>query len=167
MDEETLVTWLNSYLNEMADVALRYNGTLDKFIGDAVMIFFGDPNSNGPQIDALKCVLMALEMKDRSELLNTNIRMGIHTGHCTVGNFGSEDRMDYTIIGGDVNLASRLETNAEPGRIQISDTTYELVKDYIECEPRGTVQVKGIERKIMTYWVIGYKKGVEMPNISD
>ena len=66
--------------------------------------------------------------------------------------------MEYTIIGGAVNLAARLEANSEPGKILLCDTTYELVKEVIHCEPRGNIRVKGIDRDIKTYWVIGYKK---------
>jgi len=154
MDEQQLSLWLNNYLNDMAEIALRYEGTLDKFIGDSVMVFFGDPQTLGRQKDALKCVLMALEMRERAKYLNIDIRIGIHTGKCTVGNFGSDNRMDYTIVGGSVNLASRLESNSEPNQILISETTYHLVKDFVNCEARNPIRVKGIDRDITTYWVI-------------
>jgi class 3 adenylate cyclase len=81
------------------------------------------------------------------------VRMGIHTGFCTVGNFGSEDRMDYTIIGGGVNLASRLESAATPGQILISYETYALVKDEINCVQGEKMSVKGIAYPVATYWV--------------
>ncbi len=127
MKQEELVKWLNDYLNEMANIALKYGGTVDKFIGDAVMVFFGDPESLGDEEDAGKCVNMAKEMVEVAKKIEVGIRVGINTGFCTVGNFGSESRMDYTIIGAPVNLAARLESNLEPNRIQISDTTYHLV----------------------------------------
>jgi class 3 adenylate cyclase len=82
-------------------------------------------------------------------------RMGINTGFCTVGNFGSEDRMDYTIIGGGVNLASRLESAATPGEILISYETYALIRDEIECEERGMIEVKGIAYPVSTYRIVG------------
>jgi len=88
-------------------------------------------------------------------------RIGVNTGYCTVGNFGSEDRMDYTMVGGTVNLASRLEHEAPPGGVLISFETYALVKDDVRCEERGHVQVKGITHPIATYTVIGPKQDPE------
>ncbi|MBF0280902.1 MAG: response regulator [SAR324 cluster bacterium] len=154
MNRHELTQWLNHYLNEMSGIALRYGGTLDKFIGDAVMVFFGDPKTLGEKQDAVRCAQMAIEMHRKAQELDINIRMGIHSGKCTVGNFGSEERMDYTIIGKSVNLASRLEHYGEPGKIHISEETYNLVKDEVSCEPHGNIRVKGIDRDISTYWVL-------------
>ena len=107
----------------MTTIALECGGTIDKFIGDAVMIFFGDPETMGEEQDALNCIEMALRMKARVEELREywirngvkgglDIRVGIATGHCTVGNFGSNQRMDYTALGGPVNISARLEGKA-------------------------------------------------------
>lgn len=126
MESEGLTHLLNHYLTEMSQIALAHGATIDKFIGDAILIFFGDPETKGAKEDALACVRMAIEMRDRMQELHLlwrdsrierplRCRMGIHTDYCTVGNFGSEDRMDYTIIGGGVNTASRLEASARPG----------------------------------------------------
>ena len=154
MTAQELTNWLNHYLNEMAEIVIQHGGTLDKYIGDAIMVFFGDPSSLGPKEDAIQCVRMAKDMLFHAKLLGVDVRIGINTGECTVGNFGSADRMDYTIIGKEVNVASRLETEAQPGRILISEFTHDLIKEDIQCEPRGEIHVKGIARPLMTYWVV-------------
>ena len=162
IESESLTSLLNEYLNEMSQIAIRHGGTIDKYIGDAIMIFFGDPESRGDTEDAIACVRMAIEMKNAMEKLRKkwanqgistplHIRMGINTGFCTVGNFGSEERLDYTIIGGQVNLASRLESIAGEDTILISFETYSLVKDHIHCEKRRVYQVKGIARPVRTF----------------
>jgi class 3 adenylate cyclase len=128
-------------------------------------MFFGDPETLGVKEDALACVKMALAMQKRMDELADvwrdagmekplRCRIGIHTDYCTVGNFGSEDRMDYTIIGGAVNLASRLEHEAEPGSVLISYETFAHVKDEIHCEEKGHIQVKGIAYPVTTYRVV-------------
>jgi PAS domain S-box-containing protein len=169
LEPEVLSALLNSYLNEMSNIALKYGGTIDKFVGDAILIFFGDPESKGDREDANACVFMALEMRERMKYLRKlwedqgiskplNIRIGINTGYCNVGNFGSEDRLDYTIIGGEVNLASRLESKADSGQILISHETYALIKKQIVCEKKEEINVKGIAHKIQTYQVIETEK---------
>ena len=166
MESEELTRLLNRYLSEMTQIALSHGATVDKYIGDAIMLFFGDPTSRGVREDAISCVQMALAMQRRlAELVEEwrdagivtqlSCRIGIHTGYCTVGNFGSEDRMDYTIIGGTVNAASRLESLAETGQILISFETYALVKEKIRCQAGAEVEVKGIAYPIATYRVIG------------
>ncbi|MDH5654993.1 MAG: adenylate cyclase [Spirochaetia bacterium] len=166
MESESLTALLNDYLNEMSNIAIQYGGTIDKYIGDAIMIFFGDPDTKGEKEDALACVNMAIEMRDKMQDLRKkwadqgismplHIRMGMNTGFCTVGNFGSDDRMDYTIIGGQVNLASRLESLAKEDMILISYETYALIKDQIICEKKETYQVKGIAYPVKTFEVKG------------
>jgi class 3 adenylate cyclase len=93
-----------------------------------------------------------VELTDSTQL---RVRMGINTGYCTVGNFGSDDRMDYTIVGGSVNVASRLESTAVADQIHISHETYSLVKDEIYCRPVGDIMVKGIAHSLRTYEVVG------------
>jgi class 3 adenylate cyclase len=150
---QELADWLNGYLDAMARIALRHGGTLDKFIGDAVMVFFGDPQSAGPREDAGRCLAMALEMQQAARARGVDIRMGMHSGDCTVGNFGSEEQMNYTIIGKVVNVAARLQASSAPGRILISAATHELIGECAACEPRGPVELKGIAAPVMTYWV--------------
>ena len=172
MESEDLTQLLNHYLTEMSKIALQYGATVDKYVGDAIVMFFGDPTTLGVKEDALACVQMAIAMQQRigelaQEWSNSGIetplrcRIGIHTGYCTVGNFGSEDRMDYTMVGGTVNLASRLEHEAPPGGVLISFETYALVKDDVRCEERGHVQVKGIAQPVATYAVVGLMQDPE------
>jgi adenylate cyclase len=165
LESEDLTRLLNHYLTEMSQIALSYGATIDKYVGDAIVIFFGDPETRGAKEDALACVEMAIAMRKRMLELQEvwrasgiekplQCRIGINTGYCTVGNFGSEDRMDYTIIGGGVNLASRLEAAATPGEILISFETYANVRDRIHCEERGHISVKGIAYPVATYQVV-------------
>ena len=165
MESEDLTQLINHYLTEMSKVALEYGATIDKYVGDAIIIFFGDPETRGVKEDALACVKMALAMQHRMQQLGViwrdagieqplRCRIGITTGYCTVGNFGSEDRMDYTIHGSTVNLASRLEHEAPPGGILISYETYAHVKDAICCEEKGRIQVRGIGHPVATWRVL-------------
>lgn len=167
MQSEALSSILNEYLNEMSKIVLKYGGTIDKFIGDAIMVFFGDPESKGEEQDAIACVSMAVEMRDTMHALQElwasmgisrpmKIRIGINSGYCTIGNFGSNQKLEYTIIGGEVNLASRLESAAEVDCILISHETYGLVKDRVECVPMGEITVKGIAHSVKTYQVVGF-----------
>jgi adenylate cyclase len=144
---------------------LEHGATIDKYIGDAVLAFFGDPETRGVREDALACVNMAIAMQRRMRELQFEwrdaglekpfqLRIGISTGYCTVGNFGSEDRMDYTIIGSEVNLASRLQSHAESGGILISHETYSLVKDMILAEEQGPIQAKGFAKPVRNYKVL-------------
>jgi len=166
LESEELTKLLNEYLTEMSRIALAHGATVDKYVGDAIMVFFGDPETKGVDLDALSCIEMAIAMRDRLVELNETwhrsglskplaLRMGVHTGYCTVGNFGSEERMDYTIIGGTVNTASRLENVAEPGQILISYETFALIRDKIGCKEEGTIDVKGIAYPVATYSVLG------------
>ncbi len=169
LEAEALTDLLNNYLNEMSKIALKYGGTIDKFIGDSVMIFFGDPSTQGAKKDAVAALSMAIAMRKHMKVLRQQwrargitkpleIRMGLNTGYCTVGNFGADTRMDYTIIGRDVNLASRLESAAEAGEILISHETYSLVKDVIMCRDKGQATVKGFARPVQVYQVVDFRR---------
>ena len=176
LDSEELTSILNRYLNEMAGIALKYGATLDKYVGDAIIAFFGDPETRGVAEDAKACVAMAVEMQQRVAELESQwqegglerslrVRMGINTGFCTVGNFGSQDRMDYTIIGGAVNLASRLESAAEPGKILISRETWSLVKDAVIAEEMPPLTLKGFGRPLQVYELLGLRESVSTKTI--
>jgi class 3 adenylate cyclase len=164
LQPEELTGLLNEYLTEMSDVALQHGGTVDKFIGDAILVFFGDPESRGVVEDAKACLKMAVAMQARLAELSERwmrrgvekpfrARMGINTGYCNVGNFGSADRMDYTIIGAEANLAARLQQAAAIGQIVMSYETYALVQDMVVAKRLPPITMKGISREIMPYVV--------------
>ena len=168
VETEVLTQLLNEYLDLMSQIVLKYGGTIDKYIGDCIMVFFGDPSTKGKVLDAQNCIKMAIEMKELMSKLRVkwkndgiseafHIRMGINSGYCTVGNFGSKQRLDYTILGGNVNLASRLESNANPDEILISSETYLLIKEEIQCIKKEKIKVKGITNFIQTYEVVSSK----------
>jgi class 3 adenylate cyclase len=170
LESEELTSLLNQYLREMSTIALEYGATIDKFIGDAIMLFFGDPETKGPKEDAIACVKMAIAMQQRMRDLQAEwrergqehvfqLRIGINTGFCTVGNFGSDDRVDYTIIGNEVNLAARLQSHADLGGILLAHETYSLVKDEVLAEETGTITVKGFPRPVRTHRVVGLHDG--------
>jgi len=164
LQPESLTLYINRYFSALSEIAAKHGATIDKFIGDAMMIFFGDPESKGEAEDALACVRMAVEMQAKLFELNAEwksegleypftTRIGINTGWCNVGNFGCSDRMAYTIIGGEVNLAARIESKCEAGGVLMSYETYALVKDHVEAEPREVLTLKGILRPVKTYAV--------------
>jgi adenylate cyclase len=163
MEPQEVQRLLSEYFTEMTSILFRHGGTLDKFMGDAIMAFFGNPE---PQPDhAKRAVLMALEMQEAIARLNTQwaaqgrrtigVGMGINTGEVTVGNLGSKDFLDYTVIGDAVNLACRLEQNAKPGEILITRATYEDVKDVVQVEPLEPIRVKGKSEPVPIYRVVG------------
>jgi len=173
MEAEELTDVLNQYLTEMSKIALAYGATIDKYIGDAMLMFFGDPETKGMQEDAKACVMMALAMQRRMRELEQEwrarglerpfrMRVGISTGFATVGNFGSKDRMDYTIYGNQVNLAARLQSAAEPGGVLLSYETNALVQEIVLTEEYPPMTVKGFVRPINVYKVLGtYQELVE------
>src|ERR1700733_12409763 len=166
LQPEEITALLNEYFTEMSKIALSHGGTIDKFVGDAMLIFFGDPETKGDAEDAGACLRMAIEMQDRIAGLNAKwrnagieqpfrVRMGINTGYCNVGNFGSDDRMDYTIIGAEANLAARLQSVAQPGHIVVSYETYALVRDAVVAQALPPITMKGISREVIPYAISG------------
>lgn len=164
LEAEQLTELITSYLTKMTQIAVEYGATVDKYIGDGIMIFFGDPNTKGVQEDAIACVSMALKMQQMLSVLRKQwisfgisqplkVRIGIHSSMCTVGNFGSVDRLDYTAFGKGVNIASRLESAADLDQILMSDSTYNLVGKHIRCSFYKEIMLKGISHPIKTYTV--------------
>ncbi len=159
MEPEELIDELNDYLSEMTEIVFRWGGTLDKYVGDAVMVFFGDPV---PQHDhAERAVRMAFEMRERMLTLQERwlhryeeafkIGIGISTGWVTVGDIGSSSRSDYTVLGNDVNLAARLSDRADAGQILISERTLDEVRQIVTATPVDEVALKGVSRPVRTY----------------
>lgn len=166
MEPEDLTYLINDYFSEMSHIALEHGATIDKFIGDAMLMFFGDPETRGEKEDALQCVRMAVAMQRRMAVLQQrwatrgftkpfHMRIGINTGFCNVGNFGSDQRMDYTIIGGAVNLAARLQQAGEPDGVLMSYKTFALVSDEFSALERTPLIVKGLTREIRCFELQG------------
>jgi len=163
MEPEELIELLNEYFTAQTDVVFKYGGTLDKYYGDGMMVFFGDPI---PYADhAERAVRMALEMKSRLPELqkrwfmrqeeHLNIGIGITTGYVTVGNIGSPARLDYTVIGNNVNLASRLADLAAPGQILVTERTMVQIQEIVESREHGERTVEGAVRPVRIYEVLG------------
>ena len=164
-DPEDVAKLLNEYLGEMAQIVRTWGGTIPQFTGDSIYAIFGAPDSKGERGDALACLGMASEMQKKMKTLREKwwnqgiqfpfeIRCGIHTGMANVGNYGSEGFMEYSAIGLNTNLASRLEKACTPGEIYLSHTSWALVNDEIPCEEVGTIEVKGFHYPIQTYRVL-------------
>lgn len=159
MEPEQLVDELNDYLTEMTEIVFKHGGTLDKYVGDAVMVFFGDPV---PQEDhARRAVLMGFEMQERMAELQQRwmgryqhsfeIGIGIATGWVTVGDIGSPARSDYTVLGNEVNLAARLADRAASGQILVTERTLADVTDIAAAQPIDEILLKGISRPIKIF----------------
>ncbi len=178
---EGLVNFLNQYLTEMTKIVFENQGTLDKYLGDAVMAFWGAPVplNNHAYLACKSALLMRkrlIEMQREWEIsgkTSIDARMGINTGEMVIGNVGGEQRFDYTVIGDNVNLASRLEgANKEYGtHIMISENTFESVKNEFFCRELDFIIVKGKTKPIKVYELIGFqdeifpdnvKKGIEI-----
>jgi adenylate cyclase len=169
MDAQALVALLNEYFTEMVGIVIGCGGVVDKYIGDAIMAVFGPPVPAAN--DALNAVRAAVGMRAALARLNQRLvargtaplraGIGIHTGEVVAGNIGSEQRMEYTVIGDAVNLASRLESQTkEAGAdILISDATYELTRRWVLARPRGEVRVKGRVQPAAIYEVLGMSEG--------
>ena len=161
MTPDQIQNFLAEYFDAMVQIVFKYEGTVDKYIGDGLMVFFGAPE---PQPDhAVRCVNAAIEMQKKCRelkekwikkgLFPLKIRIGINTGEVVVGNMGTRKKLAYTVLGSDVNLANRLESNAPVEGIMISRRTYDLVKNEIPTLPHEPVLVKGLNTPIEVYTV--------------
>ena len=170
LEPEVLTKLLTHYLTEMSRISIKWGGTIDKFIGDAILVFFGDPESDGLKKDASKCLSMAIAMQNKVAELDRNwredrgiidglkVRMGISTGYCTVGNFGSVQRVDYTVLGSTVNLASRLESICQPRKILVAPETKTLLEKEFEFEAQKAVELKGFNKPVVPFQYVDLKK---------
>lgn len=162
MTPDQIQKMLSEYFTAMVDIVFKYEGTVDKYIGDGLMVFFGAPE---PQPDhALRCVRAAVDMQRKcrelrdqwmkSGLFPLRVRVGINTGDVVVGNMGTPKKLSYTVLGSDVNLANRLESNAPVEGILISERTYQLVKDAVSTRKLEPILVKGLDTPIQVYEVL-------------
>ncbi|MGI9322225.1 MAG: adenylate/guanylate cyclase domain-containing protein, partial [Pseudomonadales bacterium] len=160
-EEDAATIVINDYFDAMTRIAHTKGGTLDKFVGDGMMVFFGDPTSKGREADALACVTMAAEMQAaaaclaRRHKLSLEVRMGVHSGFCLVGSFGTRMRRDYTAFGSVVNIASRLEGKAKPGEILMSVETGGLIQGAVTARPGALLKLKGIVNPVATCSYVG------------
>jgi len=158
LEPEEIVQLLNSYHSEMMQIIHRYGGTLNKIMGDGLVVFFGDPVDM--EDHAQRAVDMAIQMQKKANELDKKWRslghrlgigIGINTGYMTVGNIGSPDHKEYTVIGNQVNIAARLEQMAKPGQILITQRTLSHIKADISTRFMGEIEVKGIHNAIKIY----------------
>jgi class 3 adenylate cyclase len=171
MEPEDMGKLLNEYFTCMNDIIHTHEGTLANITGDALFVFFGAPDKTTDRDHALRCLHMAIDMQHKMRDLQQRwfqggieyplqIRCGINTGMATVGSFGSRQRSEYSAMGMQVNLASRLESACRPGGILISHATWALVNDRVGCRPMGTIGVKGFSRPVRVYEVnLGDERG--------
>ncbi|TAE58657.1 MAG: adenylate/guanylate cyclase domain-containing protein [Nostocales cyanobacterium] len=177
MKPTDLLSWLNYYLSAMAECVHKYNGVVDKYIGDAVMAVFGIPfphhHADKIEKDAINAVSAAISMQERLITLNQELELlgkpriyigiGIHTGLVVAGSIGGSERLNYSVLGDAVNIAARLEQlnkniqQDNPYSILISETTFQLVKNYFVTQKVNQIQLRGREKITMIYAIRGYK----------
>jgi class 3 adenylate cyclase len=166
LEPEELSEVLNEYLREMTAVAVSHRGTLDNYIGDGLMVFFGAPVADDEAGQAWSALQTAFEMKERAEELteavrgrgipaDLRIRVGVNTGRCTVGVFGSDVLRAYKAVGFAVNVAARLQAAAEPGTVLVVFRTYALVKDRVRAQQREPLTIKGAARPVEAWEILG------------
>jgi len=165
LEPEELSDVLNEYLREMTAVAVSRRGTLDNYVGDGLMVIFGAPIREEESVQAWEAVQAAFDMRARAEELTAairgrgipadiRVRVGVNTGHCTVGVFGSDVLRAYKAVGFAVNVAARLQAEAEPGTVLVGFRTYALVKDRVRAEPREPLMLKGAARPVEAWEIL-------------
>jgi adenylate cyclase len=168
MSPAAVALFLNDYLSRMTDVIFKYEGTLDKYIGDAIMAVYGAPLDMPDH--AARAVKSALEMQERltefnserKEGPNIRIRIGINSGKAVAGEIGSINKKEYTVLGDTVNTASRLESSvAKPGMVVIGENTYNAVIDQFECKSMGSFTLKGKEKVVSVFEVVSLARAAD------
>jgi class 3 adenylate cyclase len=165
LDPEELADVLNEYLREMTAVAIAHGGNLDNYIGDGLMVLFGAPARAEEPVQAWSAVRAAFAMiaradeltasvRDRGIPADLRVRVGVNTGHCTVGMFGSDLMRAYKAVGFAVNVAARLQSEAEPGTLLVGFRTYALVKDRVQARPREPLNLKGAARPVEAWEIL-------------
>jgi class 3 adenylate cyclase len=162
VEPEVMTQIIGEYMAAMTEIIDAHHGTVNEFIGDGLMALFGAPHALDPETQARQAILSAQAMQAKLPELNhywrrlglgaaLQIRTGINTGMVSVGSYGSQGRMTYTAIGLQTNIAARIQSHCEPGSVLISESTYHLVDDVIECEPHGTFECKGVHFPVKVY----------------
>lgn len=157
MDPKNVVQMMNSYFSQMCRIIDRHEGVVDKFVGDLVMVLYGAPIDKPDS--AVRAITTALLMKKQSML---PIGIGIHTGIMVTGNIGSEMRLNYTVLGANVNLASRLCSAAKPMQILISEATLKVpgVEEAFDYQELPSIALKGFEQPVKIYEILDFKKDI-------
>lgn len=178
LDADEVVTMLNRFLGRMVDVIFKHKGTIDEFIGDAILVIFGAPLPGEPRQDARRALACAIEMQQAMKELNAENRelgkpelamgVGINSGEVVVGNIGSQRRMKYSVVGSPVNLAARIESFTLGGQILISDTTLSYVQDIARVDGQLRVKVKGVDGPVSIFDVggIGEPYNLYLPEVN-
>jgi adenylate cyclase len=162
LEPEEIALILNNYLNKMTQIVFHHRGTVNKFIGDAVMAIFGAPPIDDPVAAPERAIRAAIEMQGSlQEFLNQladdrrfQIRIGINTGAVVAGYIGAEKHLEYTVLGDAVNIASRLESLCPPGSILVGPKTHELTKERFRFRPHGSNRLKGKKQAVETFEVL-------------
>ncbi len=165
MDPKEVIQLINTCMTKVSEMVDKYEGVIDKYVGDEVMALFGAPiEKEGSVLSAIKSAIEMIEAlkkwneeRKKGGLPEIEVGIGIHTGNMVAGNMGAENRLNYTVLGANVNLASRICSKAAPMQILISEDTLEEVKNHIECESLESIELKGFTKPVALYAVKGYK----------